>query len=400
MLPTDLTAEQFRSYPPLAQRLAVSHLAALRQLPLSFLPSLLRELIEYDDKFPAERAALDSELATITAFSPAQTANCFRAFAQIRLSSTQERLDWVGQPAEFTEELSAFLWSSHQMDAFQKAATDYGNRMHTVTETEALPLPRLGIVVIGQGVASYNGPLFRKLREHGTYFGSVDPSDGLQQLLAVAAKRAQAHPLPYGHWYIEGGEPAAYHPSLTCVSYAKLEPARSALLKRIETEAAKPGMGPEALRNHIARLTPAELGLTGDLVLNRFQVKVLTEGSGTQIFSTTFAQWTAREALRRAEPLTLLVRYSPRQRQRPMNELLSSSTGKLAVDPVSSLIDADMGAWYQWINQQRLPGAMWSSFVVWLEGQNRAVAIGPSLPRGTESKSAINLKTLLSLALA
>ena len=60
-------------------------------------------------------------------------------------------------------------------------------------------------------------------------------------------------------------------------------------------------------------------------MIDRFQVKLLTEGSGTQIFSTTFAQWTAREALRRAQPLTMLVRFAPRQRQKPMNEMLSAS---------------------------------------------------------------------------
>ena len=52
MLPRDLKAEQFASYPPQARALVVAHLDALRQLPLSFLPSLLREVIEYDYKFP------------------------------------------------------------------------------------------------------------------------------------------------------------------------------------------------------------------------------------------------------------------------------------------------------------------------------------------------------------
>ena len=42
-----------------------------------------------------------------------------------------------------------------------------------------------------------------------------------------------------------------------------------------------------------------------DQVMQRFDVSLLTEGSGTQIFSTSFAQWAAREALRRAQPLTL-----------------------------------------------------------------------------------------------
>ena len=136
----------------------------------------------------------------------------------------------------------------------------------------------------------------------------------------------------------------------------------------------------------------------GDEVLARFQLKLFTEGSGTQIFSTTFAQWTAREALRRAQPTTLLVRFAPRQRQRSMNELLSSDNAKPDFDLAGSLIDADMAAYYQWINQQRLPDSERSSFLVWFEGQEQALVIAPSLPKGTESNSTIDLGKLLSLA--
>jgi len=157
-------------------------------------------------------------------------------------------------------------------------------------------------------------------------------------------------------------------------------------------------MGPEVLRTLLAQATPADLGLraANDPVLDRFQVKLLTEGSGTQIFSTTFAQWTAREILRRAQPLTLLVRFAPRQRQKPMNELLSESSDRPELDPVGSLIDADMGAYYNWLNQLRLPGADQSSFLAWFENHGEALAIGPSMPRGTESTSVADLRELLS----
>jgi hypothetical protein len=64
----------------------------------------------------------------------------------------------------------------------------------------------------------------------------------------------------------------------------------------------------------------------GDEILQRFRLKLLTEGSGTQRFSTSFAQWTAREVLRRAQPLTLLVRFAPRERQKSMNELPSANS--------------------------------------------------------------------------
>jgi hypothetical protein len=171
-------------------------------------------------------------------------------------------------------------------------------------------------------------------------------------------------------------------------------------LKNIQTEIERPGMGPEELRTHMARLSPVDLGMdkAGDEVLDRFQVKLFTEGSGTQIFSTTFVQWTVREVLRRAQALTLFVRFAPRQRQRPMNELISSSNRNPELDLTGSLIDADMGAYYHWINQQRLPESEQSSFLVWFEGHSQALVIAPSLPGGAESSSVLDLGELLSLA--
>jgi len=151
----------------------------------------------------------------------------------------------------------------------------------------------------------------------------------------------------------------------------------------------------------MARMSPEDLGLdatsgtASDPVMQRFQLKILTEGSGTQIFSTTFAQWAAREALRRAQPLTLLVRFAPRQRQKPMNEMITDSAKPAELDPVGSLVDADFGAYYNWLNQQRLPGAEQSKFLVWFEGHNEAVVIGPTWPRGTQSNMLADMKQLL-----
>jgi hypothetical protein len=138
----------------------------------------------------------------------------------------------------------------------------------------------------------------------------------------------------------------------------------------------------------------------GDPVLDRFQVKIFTEGSGTQIFSTTFAQWTTREALRRAEPLTLMVRFAPRQLQRPMNDMLANKDTHPEVDPVGSLRDGEMAAYYHWINQRRLPEADHSAFLIWFEGHNTALLIAPGLPRGTRSTSEMDLKGLVRLAVS
>jgi len=397
MRPEDLKPEQFSGYPPEARKLALDYLDTFRRLPLSFLPNLLREVIEFDFKFPVERRLLEKELANLRSLSQQILRLWFQEFTEIRLSESLEKSDWVTSPAQFVEQLSAHLWATHQMDAFRHAALSYADRLRTAVAPELPASPRFGIAVIGQGVDVAPGPLFRKLRPYGAYFSAVNPQNGLQHLLEAVAARARSSPAPYAHWYIDGGE-ALPHPSeVICVSYKAMEQVRATILARIHAETQKRGMGPEALRTLMAQWQPADLGASGgDPALDRFRIKLLTEASGTQIFSTSFVQWAAREALRRAQPLTVLARFGPRRRQKPMNEMLSPSAEQVELDPVGSLVDADMGAYYNWINQQRLPGSEKSLFLAWFENHQEAIAISPTLPRGTVSTGTIDLRGVLS----
>jgi hypothetical protein len=398
MRPEELKPEQFSGYPPEARRLALDYLETFRRLPLAFLPNLLREVIEFDFKFPVERRLLEKELSNLGSLSQQDLRVWFREFTEIKLSESLEKSDWVSSPAQFVEQLSAHLWATHQMDAFRHAALGYADKLHAAVAPEPPASPRFGIAVIGEGVDVASESLFRRLRPHGAYFSAVNPENGLRHLLEAVAARANSNPAPYAHWYIDGGEQPSHISGVTCVSYGAMEPVRTALLARIRSETQKRGMGPEALRTLMAQLRPADLGMVngGDAVLNRFQLKLLTEGSGTQIFSTSFVQWAAREALRRAQPLTLLARFAPRQRQKPMNELLSPSPEQVETDPVGSLVDADMGAYYNWVNQQRLPGSEKSLFLAWFENHKEAVAVSPTLPRGTFSTETTDLRGILS----
>ena len=126
MLPSQLKSEQFSSYPSQAKALATQYLDVLRELPLSFAPGLLRELIEYDYKFPAERQALDRELANLAKLSEPERAEWLQAFANISVGPKLERLDWINAPAQFVEQLSAHLWTTHQLDAFRLADGLFG----------------------------------------------------------------------------------------------------------------------------------------------------------------------------------------------------------------------------------------------------------------------------------
>jgi hypothetical protein len=400
MQPAELTSKSFAAYPPTGAALCRSKLSLLQTLPLVLLPILLRDLSVFDWKLPAERRAVEVQLAYLEGAAMPERTALVQGFRSFSPGPDLSGMDWVNNPGGFIEKLTAWLWSTQQMDRFRQQADAYNATVNLAFPDKTPALPRLAIVVLATGMAHASSPLFRKLKPHGVYFNRIQPMDGLSTILAEASRRAAASQdgQAFRHWYIDG-EGTRDVPHLTSVSYARLGHPRATLLQRIQSSIATGKMGPEELRTLLARLKPSEIGLedgTDGGVLSHFQMSLLTEGAGTQIFATTFVQWAARECVRRAQPETLVVRYTPRQQAQTMNAMLSGAIPS-GIDAEGSLIDADMGAYYTWLNLRRLSGAADLRFVVWLEGQSQAIAIGPDLPSGTSSDSALTIKGLLGL---
>jgi hypothetical protein len=393
--------KHFKDYPPEARRVATSHIELLRKLPAAFTPLLLQQVQEYDWRFPAERREIDQQLKFLESLSDADRRRLFTGFEQLQLPARLIDVKWASSPEEFSEQLSNYLWSTHQIDAFHEASSTYLKAVFAAMPNQPPAAPRLGIAIIGKGVERNSYPLFRKFRPHGTHFKNVNPANGLKTLLTHVADRAAANPSSFDHWYIDGGpaEPAS-NPFLTSISYSGLEPNRRALLRKIDRAIHDGIAGPKALLSLLHRLQPEEIGFDtagkNGAIVSHFATSLLTSGSGTQIFSTSFVQWTTRELWRRAQPLTILARFAPRQRQRPMNELLSGDEQTVEMDAPGSLIDADMGAYYMWLDQQRLPGAEEASFLIWFEDHQEAFIVCPSLPRNTESNSRVEMHWLLA----
>ena len=263
MVPGLLQAQQFRSYPPQARQLAISHIALMRRLPVSFVPLLLREVILYDWKFPPEQKEIDQQFAYLSGLSPERLRQTMAAFAQLRISRELEKLDWVTSPSRFSEQLSTYLWTSQQFDAFRQAAIKYVQEYTQGMPQEVLAIPRLGIVIVGQGVTDNNYPLFRKLRPHGVHYSHVNHhGNGHNILLEAAAKRAASYPAAYGHWYIDGGSIENPPAGLECVSYSALTPVRAVLQSRMQG-AIESRTGPEAISSMLAQIQPEEVGLSG-----------------------------------------------------------------------------------------------------------------------------------------
>ncbi len=405
MQPHELRSESFSHYPPQGRAFAVKHLIVLRQIPLVLLPILLREIIHYDWCFPLEQRMLVRQCDYLETLQASSFASLMAPFTAVRLPSKVSKIDWVNHPQAFSEQFSALLWSTQQIDDYRKAALQYQAHLDQVLVDKPPLTPRFTIVTVGQGVSETHASLFRLLRPHGALFTAVQPDHGMETLVKFVNERAQKYPEKYAHWYIDGGRAdtsCGAEQGVTVTSYNNLAPIALKELSLTESFIERTGkaaaVGPEAAQAFMATLSPTDVGLRGgadDAILRHFEIRIFTEGAGTQVFSTTFVQWAAREAMRRAQPVTMLARFAPRQHMAPMNELLKRNPLTQTTDPEGSLIDADMGAYYTWINQERLAGADQARFLAWFEGHELAVAIAPTLPRGTTSDAPATMGKIL-----
>jgi hypothetical protein len=397
MRPPSLTSADFAKYPEQARHFVLARLDLLRTLPLTLLVSMLREISEFDWLFPAEQKVLQGQMDGLATLSPKKRADVLGGFERVSVPDKLAELDWVNEPKRFLESLTAWLWSSSQIDQFHSAARDFAAAVIVGTDTAA-PIPRASIVVLPTGLDKPGYVLFRKLRAHGTFHENVASDADLAELAGWLASRASKVPEPLAHFYIEGGAPVATLQSrINTVSWLETSAMRAQILKRVTQMTEAVGTGPEMARSHLASLSPAELGLhaSGKAgVMEHFALSVLAEGAGTQIFSTTFAQWGAREILRRAQPTSLVVRFGPRRELLAMNEMLKDETA--ANDAPGSLMDADMGAYYTWVNQQRLAGAETAGFLALSQSRGKAIVIGPGLAKGSISRTPVSLEELLT----
>ena len=63
-----------------------------------------------------------------SSLSPDQIRESMARFTQMRLSPDLEHVDWVNAPVHFSEQLTAHLWATHQIDAFRSASIEYVQR--------------------------------------------------------------------------------------------------------------------------------------------------------------------------------------------------------------------------------------------------------------------------------
>jgi hypothetical protein len=396
MMPDQLTAASFSGYPPEARQFAIDHLALLRQLPLSVAPAFLREIIVFDWRFPAERRTFERQCAWLESLASEQRARLIAPFEKISVPPALAEKDWVHAPQPFLEALTAYLWSSSQIDAYRHAAQE----LLAVPLDQTPQKDRFAVVIAGKDAVAPNPQLFRKLAPHGVTLHNLQwTADTPKQLHSVMQQRAGSETAPYLRWYIDGGEPWPHDAAtVDLLSYAQLRPVRENVLNRMN-RFTQSGSGPEAMRSMLESVDPAECGagaVTSDPLMQHFVTSLFVEGSGTQIYSTSFVQWAARETLHRAQPTQLLVRFAPRQRQRTLNQLFDAATNVEVPDPEGSLRDADISAYYILLDMLRIADPEHITLLAWRENHGHAVIVSPRAPAGHVDDAGMELSAALA----
>ena len=395
MRPDQLRPASFVAYAPRARQFAEAHLPLLQRLPLTVCPSFLKQVKDLDTSFPAESSALAWQFDYLQGLPVAEFAALVDVLASISLTPDLERFDWVRDPAGFVTLLAAHLWSSGQMDRFRGAA----QALFAAVPVRANATNRIAVVVLSRELAVPDRPLLRKLSRQGTVLTGFEHGTARQELAELLQQRSAASKNAYAHWYVDGGVPwpEIAAPGVTTPSYSGLADVRRQILGRMDT-ALTGSNGAELMRDRLFGMSPQDAGaavLTEDPVLQRFYTELFTQSSGPQIFSTSFVQWTGRELARRAQPETLLLRYAPRQNHRDMNELFALNTAE-TLDPHGSFQDAEMNAYYNWLEMKRISAPGKLTFVALLEDHPFAVIVGSNAPAGVVSATPMSLKRALS----
>ena len=397
MTPDQLRPESFAAYPPRARSFAESHLSLLQRLPPAVCPSFLKQILDLDTSFPAERSTLIWQFEHLEDLPASRFTSLVEVLQGISLSPELQAFNWVHDPSGFITVLTAHLWSSGQLDYFR------GGVQALFAAIPARPdsTVRVAVVVLSKDLTVPNRPLFRKLSKHGTVLSSFDHTTAQAELGDILGQRTAASKAVYAHWYVDGGEPwpqvAAGTDRLIGLSYGGLAPLRKRILARMET-ALTSSNGAEQMRDRLFRTSPQDVGIgevTQDPVLQRFYTELFTQSSGPQIFSTSFVQWTGRELARRAQPETLLLRYGPRQSHRDLNELFATDV-PAAPDLIGSFQDAEMGAYYNWLEMDRITAPGKLTFVALVEDRPCAVIVARNSPAGAVSATPMTLKQALT----
>jgi len=340
----------------------------IARLPRSFGPSLNDQLAQWDLLFPAEQRRLQAQLDWLVRLPAREFEQLFQPIVELEAKMDLPRWEpgTRGMSVTDTGILARSPYYSKWRTEVEKAFAKIDVSMAPSGALQ--PVPRLVASILPAGLPASKDPLWPALARLGTWIPLETPFGAALGTLVsalLARKRPAGIEDVESTWIFECDSrftEAASAPDETVLSWAALEPLRRDFLKRLNTVQrdlkSLDSTNDELKRMDIGRGMPA--ANAREPRVREFVRGLLLSGNGSLVFPSSFVQWGASEALRRAQPQVLLARFGMRQKLKPFSSLVlfedqqRSNPTPDADDPAGTLVDALMLSEYVYLAAQRM----------------------------------------------
>ncbi len=364
----------------------------LKRLPLTFLPFVNQQLHEWDYLFPNERRSVQRLLIYVASLDSAQSEALFRDVLQ--LEAKMGVAHWQFSTTEQTIQNSSLLARSpyfqewrQAVQAVFNAADQYAikagpttsgsrNRLVLMEIPSHLPLDERTAWSRWQGIGrtwKLAGPASTQPASATEFllFGQPDGNGGFGGGLLGAAPRL-TESASSATWMIDAGSSlidtamrrTSHQENGTdaiLLSYRRLSAFRESFSHEMNTmqkDLADADAVFDRLRKvDVTAWCPSEI--VSQPAVREFVRSLYLSGNGAVIFGNSFVEWGASEALRRARPLLLAVRFDVRARPKPFTGVAVFDNPD-QVNPLPSVddipgsaLDAQMLSLYIWLAATR-----------------------------------------------
>lgn len=335
----------------------------LERLPLTMRPALATELAERPLLFPFEQQRLDRLLAAVDALPATELDRLTAPVRQIEQQMEIHRWQFSTN-ADSMLNASQLLRSPYYSD-WRRAIRQLTDALEQQADRLAPrpPAAPTTLVLVLPADLPVNGATLDRLWQrhaHRVDLSATARPFSAELIDALAPLSAE----PSACWSIDAaGQTALPAPSLQ-LNYAALHDFTARFLAAVNAVPKSIATSDQILaevrqRDWQPDWPVAQLGT--DPRLLRFVVDLYLSGNGALIFSNSFVQWAAAEALRRARPQRMLARFGVRPRPKPFTGIAifedQHQISRLpdVPDPEGSAIDAQQLAHYVWLAARRYP---------------------------------------------
>lgn len=337
----------------------------IRRLPATFGPALNDQFRQWNFLFPAEQRQLRAQLDWLSGLPRDQFDRLFAPMADLEKRMALPRSD--SSTAGFSVREVGILARSPLYPQWRTEVERVFSRIDEATAPSAAlqNLPRLVVCVLPPGVPPKDQPLWQDLGKDGSWL-VVDRPFGERLPAFVEAIAHRAFPAALEEvertWVFESDTRLSGVAGVSALSWDALGPLRREFLRRLNAVQrdlrSVDQTNEELKRTDISRLlTPA---IATDPRVREFIRTLFLSGNGSLLFGSSFVEWGASEALRRAQPQVLIASFGLRKKLKPFSSVVlfedqsRSNPVPDEDDPAGSWVDAAMLAQYVYLSAQRV----------------------------------------------